>query len=70
MRGFGLSIAPLSKHNERFARQYRSTRFSPDFALSQAAFTAIQVLTLLSYSNHFQDHGMYTYACTYTQKCT
>ena len=34
MRWFGLSFAPFSKHNERFARQYRySTRASPAFAL-------------------------------------
>ena len=31
---FGLSLAPFSKHNERFARQYRySTKVSPDVAL-------------------------------------
>ena len=31
---------------------------------SQAAFTIFQVLTLFSYSKHYQDHGMYTYTNT------
>ena len=65
VRLFCLSFAAKPKYNERCARHYRySTRFSPNFALLRLRSTSFQVLTLLSYSNHFQDHGMYTYTNT------
>ena len=49
VRWFGLSFAPLSKHNERFARQYRCgpPPVSPDAGLLRLRSPSFQVLTFL-----------------------
>ena len=63
-RLFGWSIALLSKHNERCKRQYRHEP-PPAFALLRQGSPSFKSRHSLSYTNHFQDHGIYTFTCTY-----
>ena len=65
MRGLGLSFAPKPKHHERFAREYRHepSEFPLTFALLRLRSQSVKSQHL-SYSNNFQDHGMYTLTST------
>ena len=63
----GWSIALFSQHNERCERQYRNEP-PPAFSLLRQGSPSFKSRHSLSYSNHFQDHGRYTYTCTYN--CT
>ena len=60
-----VGLSPFSpKHNERCERQYRHEP-PPAFALLRQGSQSFKSRHSLSYSNHFQDHGIYTYTCTY-----
>ena len=67
VRLFGLSFAPMKKVQRTICALVSleaSTRVSPDFCPSHGAFTIFPVTTILSYSNHFLDHGIYTHTQT------
>ena len=61
---FRWSIALFSKHNERCERQYRHEP-PPAFAVLRQGSPSFKSWHSLSYSNHFQDHGIFSYTCTY-----
>ena len=54
----------FSKHNERCERQYRH-KPQLAFVLLRQGSPSFKSRHSLSYSNHFQHHGIYTYTCTY-----
>ena len=58
-----LSIALFSKHSERREHQHRHEP-PPAFALLRHGSPSFKSRHSLSYSNHFQDQGIYTYSCT------
>ena len=68
LRDGSVCLSPLSPsitNNLNVSIATRLHQSFPKLCPSQASFTIFQVLTLLSCSNHFQDHGMYTYTDTH-----
>ena len=65
-------LSPLCRYIYRTvytsASRQASTRVSSDVVLLKLRSPSFQVLILWSYTNHVQDHGMYTYTDTHIYK--